>query len=105
MSDNNNKNGELPDWVKDAQSFEEKFQENNKEAWFGHKSITFDYEAQLNLPNHVKSKMIADRFSAKIENKGRISKIEKILNDYRRQEDFSDYRLAAYIVKNCMENV
>ena len=65
------------------------------------KSITFDYEAQANLPNHIKAKMEADRYNAEVGNKARISKIEKILSDYRKQEDFSDYRLAAYIAKHC----
>lgn len=39
-----------PDWVLDAESRT--------------KSITFDYEAQRNLPQHIKDKMKADREKA-----------------------------------------
>lgn len=100
MADNN-KNGLPPAWVQDAEHFAEHFKETNIEAWKNRQSsITFDYEAQANLPEHIKAKMEADRFSAQIGSAERIAKIEKILNNYRRQKDFSDYRLSAYIVKN-----
>ena len=93
------------------QEWNDKLVENMKEAFkspqdwskipLQTKSITFDYEAQANLPESVKAKMEADRYNAQVGNKERISKIEKILSDYRKQEDFSDYRLAAYIAKHC----
>ena len=104
MADNNNENGMPPAWAQDAEHFAKHFKETNIESWKNTpSSITFDYEAQANLPDHIKAKMEADRFNAETGNKSRISKIEKILSNYRKQEDFSDYRLAAYIVKNCME--
>lgn len=100
MADNNKQNGLPPDWVQDCNRVMTNWQNGNKEAWIKSKSITFDPIAQANLPKDVKAKMEADRYTAEVGNKERISKIEKILNDYRRQEDFSDYRLSAYIAKH-----
>lgn len=100
MADNNKQNGMAPDWVHDCQRIMKSWENGNKEAWIKSKSITFDPISQDNLPTDVKAKMEADRFSSQIGNADIISKIEKILNNYRRNEDFSDYRLSAYIAKS-----
>ncbi len=100
MADNNNKNGSLPAWVEDCEAFAEHFKKPQDLSGWKTKSITFDPLAQNQLPEHIKAKMQGDRHNSEIGNAERISKIEKILNNYRRQEDFSDRRLAAYISKN-----
>lgn len=100
MADNNNKNGLPPAWVQDAEAFAEHFKKPQDLSGWKTKSITFDPLAQNQLPKHIKAKMEADRFSSQIGNAERIAKIEKILNNYRSQEDFSDYRLSAYIAKH-----
>lgn len=65
MADNNKENGLPPDWVLDAQRVNTNwFEGDNKEAWLGSKSITFDFDAQQNLPQHIKDKMKADRDNA-----------------------------------------
>lgn len=100
MADNNKENGMAPDWVQDCQRIMKNWEDGNKEAWIKSKSITFDPIAKHKLPIDVKAKMEADRFSSQIGNTEIIKKIEKILNNYRRLEDFSDYRLSAYIAKS-----
>lgn len=64
----------IPDWVqeinnrelaKEMKDWDKKPMEEKYPSSFFTKSITFDYEAQMNLPQHVKDKMKADRENAR----------------------------------------